>query len=99
MPGTAAGLADVGAADADPLELGGRIEHFAEQVAILGLDLRPVGESRAGFADALGETVADRLQLTEVEHPRRGGDAVDTVGDLGMAEGLSEERAQLRLEA
>jgi len=98
VPGPAAGLADVGAADAQPLELHRRIEHFLQQLTVLGLELRTLVQDRAGFGDAVGKAIANHLQLPEVEHPGNGV-TLDAMRDLDVAEALAEERGQLRLQA
>ena len=98
MPVPAPGQAQVVAGDADPLEVLWRREHPADELAVVILDPLAIGQRPAGLGDPVGEAVANRLQLPEVEDPRRGGDRVDPVGDLGVAEGLAEERRQLRLE-
>lgn len=98
MPDAAAGLADVGAGNADPLEVLRGDEHPAQQLAVVGLNLFPLDQRPACRGDPVGETVADRLQLTEVEHPRRGGCGCDPVGHIGVSEGVAEEPRQLRLE-
>lgn len=99
MPAAAARLADLGAGHQHPLEPLRRLLHFPQQLAVGGLDRRAGAERGAGLADPLGEAVADRLQLAEAEQPRLGGEALDPVGDLGVAESLAEERGELRLEA
>lgn len=85
--------------DADPLEVPRRGEHLAHQLAVALLDPLPLGDLEPRLGNAVGEAVADRLQLTEVEDPRRRRDGVDPVGDLGVAEGLGEEARQLGLQA
>jgi hypothetical protein len=95
----ATGLADVGTGDPDPLELLRGLEHFPQQLAVGGLHLLALDHGAAGLADALGETVANRLQLAEVEHPRGARDSLDAMRDGGVAEGLADDRGKLRLEA
>ena len=73
-------------------------EHLLDQLAVLVLDPLALHQGTPGLGNPVGECVADRLQLTEVEYPWRRSDGVDPVRDLGMAEGLAEERRQLRLE-
>jgi hypothetical protein len=95
----APGLADVGAGDPDPLELLRGLEHFPQQLAVGGLLLLALDQGAAGLADALGEAVANRLQLAEIEHPRSGGNRFDAMRNSGAAEGLAEDAGELRLEA
>jgi hypothetical protein len=99
VPDAAARLADIGAADADPLEATGLIEHFAQQLTVAGLQLSAVGQRRASFGDALGEPVANGLQLAQIEHPRCGRNSLDLMRDLRVAERLTKEAGQLRLES
>jgi hypothetical protein len=101
VPSAAARLADVGAADPHPLELGRRIEHFLQQLTVLILDQHSIAKSGAGFGDAVGETIANGLQLPEVKYPWNGRTSVtlNAMRDLGVAEGFAEERGQLRLQA
>jgi hypothetical protein len=95
---TAAGEAEVLPGDADPFEFLGRSEHPLDQLPILRLDLGARSEGRARLGNPLSQPVANRLQLAEIEDPGRGGDGVDPMRHLGVAEGLSEEAGQLRLE-
>jgi hypothetical protein len=97
VPVAAAGQAEVGAADAQPVVALRGGEHVVEQLTgglleLLALDQRP-----AGVGDAAGERVAALLQLTEVEHPRRtrGGDPVRHVDP---AEALGHQPGELQLE-
>jgi hypothetical protein len=71
----AAGLTDIGAADAEPAVPVRGSEHLGEQLAIGGLDRGAGGERRAGVGDPAGERVPHLLELTEPEHPRRPGGA------------------------
>src|SRR5215211_3074848 len=98
MPVPAAVETEVFAGDADPLEVLRSGEHPLDQGAILVLDLAPLDQRLARLGDAVGERVAQRLQLAEVEQPRRAGEGLDAVGYLGVAESLAEEDGQLRLE-
>ncbi|HMI81795.1 MAG TPA: hypothetical protein VK480_08415, partial [Solirubrobacterales bacterium] len=99
MPVPAADEAEVFAGDADPLEVLGGGEHPLDELAVGVLDPAPLDQRRPGLGDAVGEAVAQRLQLAEAEDPRRGGEGLDPVRHLGVAEGLSEEARQLSLEA
>ncbi len=99
MPVAAAGLAEVVAADPDPLELGRRGQHPAQQLAVGGLDPGALAQPQARVGHPLGQLVAQPLQLAEIEDPRRPGGGVDAVVDLDPAEGLRQEAGQLALEA
>jgi len=94
----AAVQAEVFAGDADPLVVLGGGEHLPDELVVLVLDPLPLHQRLPRLGSAVGEAVADRLQLAEVEHPRRGGDGLDAVRDLGVAEALADEAGQLRLE-
>ena len=98
MPVAAAGGADVVAADLDPLEVLWRRFHLAQQLAVGGLEPVLLGQGQARVGDAVGELVAQPLQLTEVEQPRRGRDRGDAVTDLDPAEALGEEPGKLPLQ-
>jgi hypothetical protein len=97
VPVAATMLADVGAADADPLVSLGGGKHLAQKFAVGLLDEGPLGEGAVGFGDAGGERVAHALQLAEVEDARRPGGG-DPVRDNDPAEALGDEGAKLELE-
>jgi hypothetical protein len=93
----AARLADVGAADADPgVALRGG-EHVPQQLPVGLLDEGALREGAVGFGEAGRERVANLLQLTQVEDPRRPG-GVDPIGDLDPAHPFGEEPGDLPLE-
>ena len=97
MPVAAAGLADVGAADPQPV-VGGRVgQHRGEERAVGLLDGVALGERPARVGDAAGERVTNFLELAEVEHPRRprGGDPVRHVD---APESLGDQPGKLALE-
>jgi len=94
---TAARQAEVGAADPQPVELVRVGKHLVEQLAVRLLEGLALGQRAARLRDAAGERVADLLELTQVEHPRRsrGGDPVRH-GDA--AEPFSHQPGELTLE-
>jgi hypothetical protein len=94
----AAGLADVGAGDAHPLEALRGGDHLLEQDAVGVLQPGPLRERAARFGDPAGEPVANRLQLAEPEDPGSPRSRRDPVRDLDVPEGLAEEPGQLRLQ-
>jgi hypothetical protein len=91
--------AEVLAGDAHPLEVLRGSKHPLDQLAVLVLDPPLLNQRPPRLGDALGKAIANRLQLAEVEDPRRYRNRVDPMRDLGVTEGLAEERGQLRLEA
>ena len=84
--------------DPDPLEVLRSSEHLLDQLAVLVLDLAPLHQGLPCLGIPLGEAIAHRLQLTEVENPWRRSEGTDAVGNLRVAESLSEELAQLSFE-
>lgn len=98
MPVAAAFEAEVLPGHLDPLEVLGCSKHPLDQFAVLGLHPLSLHQGAPGLGDPVGQVVANRLQITEVEHPRRRGDGVDSMRDRNVTEGLAEERGQLRLE-
>ena len=97
MPVAAAGQADIGAADPQPVVLGGGGKHVLEELTIGLLDRGALGERPTGLGDAGSERVADALQPAEVEHPRRPrGD--DPVRDVDPSQPRGDEPGQLTLE-
>lgn len=82
----------------DPLEVLWGGQHPLHQLAVLILDPSPLDEGAPRLRDAVGETIAGHLELTEIEDAGRGCDRVDPVRHLGVTEGLAEEPAQLSLE-
>ena len=72
MPMAAAGFADVGPRDAQPLVLGGRRQHPLEQLPVAGHELGVVLKLSSHVADPTGQRVADGLQFAEAEGARRG---------------------------
>lgn len=84
--------------DLHPLEILGSGQHPFDQLAVLVLDSRPLDESGARLGNAIGEAVANHLQLTQVQHPGGGRNRVDPVRNLGVAESLAEEPTELGLQ-
>ena len=97
MPVAAAGLADVGAADADPPVVLRGGEHVGEKLAVGLLDEGALGEGAMGLGEAGRERVADLLQLAEVEDARRPG-GVDPVRDVDPAHAFGDQPGELPLE-
>ncbi len=79
LPGAAAGLADVAAGDPDVAVSGWVAQEGGELVALERLAGCAVGVDDADLVEALGEIVAQALQLAEAEQARAGeaGVAID----------------------
>lgn len=63
----AAGEPEILPRDANPLEVLRGGEHPLDQLLLTFLEPPPLDESPAGLGNAIGEIVAQGLQLTEVE--------------------------------
>jgi hypothetical protein len=94
---SAARLADVGATDADPRVALRGGEHVLQKFAVGLLDQGALGEDAVPLGEAGRERVADLLQLTEVEDPRRPG-GIDPVGDLHAPHPCGDQPRDLGLE-
>jgi hypothetical protein len=99
MPVPTAGKPEVFPGDANPLEVLRGGEHLLDQLVVLVLDPLALDQRLPRLSHAIGEPVPKRLQLTEIEHPRRGGDGLDAVRDLRVTEPLADETGELGLEA
>ena len=99
MPDAAAGFADVGAGDPQPLVLGRRGQHALQQLPVAGLELGALLQLAPRRADPGCERVANRLQVAEVERPRLSRDGSDSGVDLQPRESLGDKPAELRFEA
>lgn len=95
----AAELADVGIGDAHPLVLGGSVEHAAQQIAVLSLELCLVPEGLAAGRDPLCQGIAHPLQLSQVRDPRFTLWSGDAGFDLDPRKGLDHQVRELGLEA
>ncbi len=98
MPVAAAVQPQVLPGDLHPLEVLRRGQHPLDQLAVLVLDPSALDEGAPRLGDALDEAVANHLQLAQIQNTGGGGDRVDLVWHLGVAEGLSEEGTELGLE-
>src|SRR3954464_13846771 len=99
MPVLAPGLADALIGDPDPPVLLGLEEHLLDAHAVLLLDVGAVAELAAGAAQALGQLVAQRLELGQREHPRapaRADRPLEPLAGPGRAEQLGELVLQAR---
>ena len=99
MPVPTARLADVSARDPQPLVLGGRGEHPAQQLAVAGLQFALFLERDAGRGNPLGKGIAHLLQLVEAGHPRLGEMTRDRGIDCEARKSLDGKAGELVLEA
>jgi hypothetical protein len=79
--------------------LGGGVEHAAQQLAVLGLELLLLPKGQPGRGDPIRQGVAHALQLPEVRDPRLAMRGRDGGVDLDPGEGLDHEPRELALEA
>jgi hypothetical protein len=95
---SAAVQAEILPGDANPLEVLRRRQHLLDELAVLVLVPLPLDQSPLGLPDPVGESVPNGLQLAQVEHPRRGGDRIDPMRDLGVTKGVAEASGELGLQ-
>jgi hypothetical protein len=77
----------------------GRLDQVAQELLVGSLDQGALGEDQSRLGDPVGQLVADRLQLAEIEDPWLGGETGDRGIDPDPAEGFSEEPGKDSLEA
>ena len=99
VPGTAAGLTDIVAEIRTHLNEAGAGQHARQQLAVAGLQMRPLRKQEPRLADSGGEFVADLLELAEVEHPRLSAATRNPVADLNPLERAGEKARELSLKA
>jgi hypothetical protein len=93
----AARQAEVVATDPQPAVGGGVGKHLVEELAVGPLEGIALQQRAARLGELPGERVADLLELTEVEHPRRSrGD--DPMRHDDAPEALGDQPAKLALE-
>jgi hypothetical protein len=98
VPVAAAGQADVGAADAQPVVLGGGGKQVLEELAVVLLDGVALGERPLRLGDPGRERIADALEPAEIEDPRRPGRG-DPVRDVHPSQPLGDECGKLALKS
>ncbi len=98
MPVPAAGLADVGARDPQPLVLRRRLQHAPQQFAVAGLDHRLIAQRQTSLGDPLGKVVAHLLQLLETGNARFGETGWNLGVEIESRKGLNRESGKLVLE-
>ena len=99
MPVPATWLADVRTGDPQPLMLGRRRQHAAQELTIAGLQFALCLQRQARRGDPLGKRVAHLLQLVEAGHPRFGEMTGNRSVDDDARKGLGREAGELMLEA
>ena len=99
MPVSATRFANIGARDSQPLVLGGRSQHAAQQLAIAGLQFALRLQRNARHSDPLGKRVAHLLELIEAGNPRFGEVTANRGIDDDARKGLDGETGELVLEA
>jgi len=99
VPVAAARLADVGTGDSQPLVLGWRGEHVAQQLAVALLQLVALAQGDAGVRNPLGKRVPHALQLTEIGDSRRTCHCRNPGVYRNSRKGLGGEAGQLPLQA
>jgi hypothetical protein len=99
MPGAAAGLADVGAGDPQPLVLGRSGQHPLEQLTVARLECGALSQLKPGLAYPGRQGVADSLQLAQAKRPRLTRNGADSGVNREARKGLGDKRAKLGFEA
>lgn len=94
----AAGLADIGAGDPQPLEVARSVEHPLEQLPVARLQLLLLAQGDASRGHAIGEQVADPLEVAEAENAGAGAGGGDRGVDLDPGERLGREPRKLPLQ-
>ncbi len=92
-------LAEVVARDAQPLEVLRTGEHPLQQLAVAGLELGPLAQCAARVLDPIGQGVANRLQLTQIECSRLAREGRHVRGNFEPREGLRHQSRELPFEA
>jgi hypothetical protein len=99
VPVAATRLADVGTRDSQPLVLGGRGQHFLEQVAVASLELVLLAKRDARFGDSSRQGVAHPLELFQPRDARLVERRRDPRVEGQAGEGLRAQGRELVLEA
>jgi hypothetical protein len=94
-----AGEPQVFPGDANPFEVLRGDKHPLDELAVLVLDPLSLHQGVPRLRRAIGEPIPNRLQLAEIERPRRGGDGLDAVRDLRVPKPLADKTGELCLEA
>jgi hypothetical protein len=99
VPVAAPWLTDVSARDPHPLVIRRRRQHFLEQFAIARLQFVLPDQGAPGLGYAVGECVANPLELLEACNPRFGKARRDCCIERETREGLGTKAGELVLEA
>lgn len=95
----AARLADVGARDPHPLVIGRGDQHLLEQIAVAPLQLILLTQGTTRLGDAIGERVANSLELLEPGYARLGKAGWNRGIEPEPGKGLGAKPGELVLEA
>lgn len=87
----AARLAEVGARDAHPLEVLWASKHRLQQLAVASLELGALPQRAMRVLDPLGKSVANRLQLAQVQRSRLTRDGGNVGDQFEAREGLGNQ--------
>jgi len=98
VPVAAARQAEIVPAHLNPLVVGRRGKHPAQQLVVGGLDPGALAQGQPCLGNSLGQLVAQPLQLSQAKDPGLADGRGDAVSDLDPAEGLGEEGGELALE-
>lgn len=99
MPMPAARQAEVVTRDLHPLVVPRGLEHALQQLVVAALELVTPAQGAAGILNPRRKSVADRLQLAEVEQARLARERRRLTGHLQTAEGLAQQSRLLGFEA
>jgi hypothetical protein len=91
-------LAEIVAGDPHPLEIRRGSDHFAQQLAVGGLNSGALGQGQARLGDTVSEIIAEALERAEIENPRLARRCRDRAVEPHPAEGLADEARQLLLQ-
>jgi hypothetical protein len=98
LPDPAAGLAEVLVGQPGELVAAGLTQHALEEVAVARLLLPALVHDLAGAAQLVGEIVAERLELGDVQQPRTAAGGRDADVDGGPRERGDQRVTELALE-
>lgn len=92
-------LANISARDPHPLVIRRRRQHPLEQLAVAGLQLVLLDQGASGLGYAIGERIANPLELLKPSHPRLGKAGRDRGIERETRKSLGTEAGKLMLKA